>query len=159
MEEVYDELRDTPTTSTFEADFTIGTYATPNIIPLTLVTSGGFSIQTSNTARYDGVPTLSTPIDCSIFGNVSASSYPRTISFQLQKNGTSIKTLNYTINIPNQPFTFNLGVTTQTIATNDTFRVVVTNASTITINGGDMKINSPSPTQVFDPYSDNYLFE
>ena len=159
LEEVYDELRDTPTTSTFEADFTIGTYATPNIIPLTLVTSGGFSIQTSNTARYDGVPTLSTPIDCSIFGNVSASSYPMTISFQLQKNGTSIKTLNYTINIPNQPFTFNLGVTTQTIATNDTFRVVVTNASTITINGGDMKINSPSPTQVFDAYSDNYLFE
>ena len=159
LEEVYDELRDTPVTSTFEADFTLGTYATPNILPLTLVTSGGFSIQTSNTARYDGATTLSTPVDCSIFGSVSASSYPRTISFQLQKNGTAIKTLNYTINIPNQPFTFNLGVTTQTIATNDTFRVVVTNASSITVSGGDMKINSPSPTQIYDTYTDNYLFE
>ena len=159
LEEVYDELRDTPTTSTFEADFTIGTYATPSILPLTLVTSGGFSIQTSNTARYDGATTLLTPIDCGIFGNVSASSYPRTISFQLQKNGVAIRTINYTINIPNQPFTFNLGVGTQTIATNDLFRVVVSNASTITINGGDMKINSPSPTQNFDPYTDNYLYQ
>lgn len=159
LEEVYDELRDTPTSATFEADFTIGTYGTPNVLPLTLVTSGGFSIQSGNSARYDGVPTLSTPIDCSIFGEVSATTYPKTISFQLQKNGTSIKTINYPIYVANQPYTLNLSVPTQTIATNDTFRVVVVGASNINVDGGDMKINSPSPTQNYDTYSDNYLFE
>lgn len=159
LEEVYDELRDTPISASFEGDFTIGTYASPSVIPMTLVTSGGFSIQSGNSARYDGIPTLSTPIDCSIFGEVSASTYPKVISFQLQKNGTSIKTLNYTIYVANQPYTFNLGVTTQTIATNDIFRVVVVGASTINVDGGDMRINSPSPTQDFDTYSDNYLFQ
>ena len=159
LEEVYDELRDTPTTATFEADFTIGTYASPSALPLTLVTSGGFSIQSGNSARYDGVSTLSTPVECSIFGEVSAASYPSTISFQLQKNGTSIKTINYPIYVANQPYTLNMSVGTQTIATNDTFRLVVVGASSINVDGGDMKINSPSPTQVYDTYSDNYLFE
>jgi len=126
---------------------------------MTLVTSGGFSIQNGNSARYDGIPTLSTPIDCSIFGEVSATTYPKIISFQLQKNGTSIRTINYTIYVANQPYTLNLSVSTQTIATNDVFRVVVSGASSINIDGGDMKINSPSPTQVFDTYTDNYLFQ
>lgn len=159
LEEVYDELRDTPITASFEADFTIGTYGSPNVLPLTLVNSGGFSIQGGNSARYDGIPTLSTPIDCSIFGEVSAASYPSTISFQLQKNGTSIKTINYPIYVANQPYTMNLSVSTQTIATNDVFRVVVSGANTINVDGGDMKINSPSPTQNYDTYTDNYLFE
>ena len=159
LEEVYDESRDTPISATFEADFTIGTYASPNVLPLTLVTSGGFSIQSGNSARYDGVSTLSTPIECSIFGEVSASTYPKTISFQLQKNGTSIKTINYPIYVANQPYTLNMSVGTQSIATNDTFRLVVVGASSINVDGGDMKINSPSPTQNFDTYSDNYLFE
>ena len=159
LEEVYDEIRDTPITETFEADFTLGTYASPSVMPLTLVSSGGFSIQTSNTARYDNATTLTTPIDCSIFGVVSAATYPKTISFQLQKNGTAIRTINYPIYTANQPFTMALSVTTQTIATNDTFRVVVTNASSITVNGGDMKINSPSTALDYDPYTDNYLYE
>jgi hypothetical protein len=77
----------------------------------------------------------------------------------LQKNGTAIKTINYPIYTANQPFTMALSVTTQTIATNDTFRVVVTNASSITVNGGDMKINSPSTALDYDPYTDNYLYE
>lgn len=159
LEEVYDELRDTPITASFEGDFTIGTYASPSVIPMTLVTSGGFSIQSGNSARYDGIPTLSTPIECSIFGEVSASTYPKVISFQLQKNGTPIKTINYTIYIANQPYTMNLSVTTQTIATNDIFRVVVVGASSINVDGGDMKISSPAPTQDFDTYTDNYLFQ
>jgi hypothetical protein len=159
LEEVYDQLRDTPITASFEGDFTIGTYASPSVLPMTLVTSGGFSIQGGNSARYDGIPTLSTPIDCSIFGEVSATTYPKVISFQLQKNGTSIRTINYTIYVANQPYTLNLSVSTQTIATNDVFRVVVSGASSINIDGGDMKINSPSPTQVFDTYTDNYLFQ
>lgn len=159
LEEVYDQLRDTPITASFEGDFTIGTYASPSVLPMTLVTSGGFSIQGGNSARYDGIPTLSTPIDCSIFGEVSATTYPKVISFQLQKNGTSIRTINYTIYVANQPYTLNLSVSTQTIATNDVFRVVVSGASSVNIDGGDMKINSPSPTQVFDTYTDNYLFQ
>ena len=159
LEEVYDELRDTPVTATFEADFTIGTYASPNILPLTSVSSGGFSIQGGNTARYDNATTLSTPIDCSIFGEVSASTYPKTISFQLQKNGTAIKTINYPIYVANQPYTMNMSVGTQSIATNDTFRLVVVGASSINVDGGDMKINSPSPTQNYDTYTDNYLYQ
>ena len=159
LEEVYDQIRDTPISQTFEADFTIGTYASPSILPLTLVTSGGFSIQTSNTARYDNATTLTTPVDCSIFGVVSAASYPATISFQLQKNGVAIKTINYPIYIANQAFTMNLSVTTQTIATNDTFRVVVSGASSIRVNGGDMKINSPSSSLPYDTYTDNYLYD
>lgn len=159
LEEVYDEIRDTPISQTFEADFTIGTYASPSVLPLTLVTSGGFSIQGGNTARYDNATTLTTPVDCSIFGEVSAASYPATISFQLQKNGTAIRTINYPIYVANQPYTMSLSVTTQTIATNDVFRVVVTGASTINVDGGDMKINSPSTTLAYDTYTDNYLYE
>lgn len=159
LEEVFDQTRDVFVTQTFEADFTIGTYASPNILPLTLVTGGGFSIQSGNTARYDSATTLSTPVECSIFGNVSAATYPKTITFQLQKNGTAIKTINYTIYVANQPFTFNLSVPTQSIATNDTFRVVVTNASSISVSGGDMKINSPTPTIIYDTYTENYIFE
>jgi hypothetical protein len=159
LEEVYDELRDTPISQTFEADFTIGTYSSPSVLPLTLVTSGGFSIQGGNTARYDNATTLTTPVDCSIFGEVSAASYPATISFQLQKNGTAIKTINYPIYVPNQAYTMSLSVPTQSIATNDTFRVVVTGASTINVDGGDMKINSPSTTLAYDTYTDNYLYE
>lgn len=159
LEEVYDQLRDTPISQSFEGDFTIGTYSSPSVLPITLVTSGGFSIQSGNSARYDALTTLSTPIDCTIFGEVSATTYPKVISFQLQKNGTSIRTINYTIYVANQPYTINLSVSTQTIATNDVFRVVVSGASSINIDGGDMKINSPSPTQVFDTYTDNYLFQ
>ena len=159
LEEVYDEIRDTPISQTFEADFTIGTYASPSTLPLTLVTSGGFSIQGGNTARYDNATTLSTPIDCSIFGEVSAASYPAIISFQLQKNGTAIRTINYPIYVANQPYTINLGATTQTIATNDVIRVVVVGASTINVDGGDIKINSPSTSLPYDTYTDNYLYE
>ena len=159
LEEVYDELRDTPVTATFEADFTIGTYSSPSLIPLTLVSSGGFSIQGGNTARYDSATTLSTPIDCSIFGEVSASSYPATISFQLQKNGTSIKTINYPIYVANQPYTMNLSVGIQTIATNDIFRLVVVGANSINVDGGDIKINSPTTSLVYDTYTDNYLYQ
>ncbi len=159
LEEVYDELRDTPITATFEADFTIGTYASPSVLPLTLVSAGGFSIQSGNTARYDSATTLSTPIDCSIFGEVSASSYPATISFQLQKNGTAIKTINYPIYVANQPYTMNMSVGSQTIATNDTFRLVVVGASSINVDGADIKINSPSPTQNYNTYTDNYLYQ
>jgi len=159
LEEVYDEIRDTPISQTFEADFTIGIYASPSTLPLTLVTSGGFSIQGGNTARYDNATTLSTPIDCSIFGEVSAASYPATISFQLQKNGTAIRTINYPIYVPNQPYTINLGATTQTITTNDVIRVVVVGASTINVDGGDIKINSPSTSLPYDTYTDNYLYE
>lgn len=159
LEEVFDEDRDVFVTQTFEADFTIGTYASPSTLPLTLVTSGGFSIQSGNTARYDGVTTLTTPVDCSIFGEVSCATYPTTVSFQLQKNGTSIKTINYPVYVANQAYTMNLSVTTQSIATNDTFKVVVTNASSINIDGGDMKINSPTSTITYDTYSENFIFE
>ena len=159
LEEVYYELRDTPVSQTFEADFTIGTYSSPSVLPLTLVTSGGFSIQGGNTARYDNATTLITPIDCSIFGEVSAASYPATISFKLQKNGTDIKVINYPIYVANQAYTINLGATTQTIATNDVIRVVVAGASTINVDGGDIKINSPSTSLAYDTYTDNYLYE
>jgi hypothetical protein len=128
-------------------------------LPLTLVTSGGFSIQGGNTARYDNATTLSTPIDCSIFGEVSAASYPSTISFKLQKNGTDIKVINYPIYVANQAYTINLGATTQTIATNDVIRVVIAGASTINVDGGDIKINSPSTSLAYDTYTDNYLYE
>lgn len=157
--EVFDEVRDVDSTQTFEADFTLGTYAgTPRTASLTLVTAGGFSIVSGNTARYDSATTLNTPIDCSIFGSLSCSSYPTTVKVELQKNNVAIKTINYPVYIANQGFSFNLSVGSQTIATNDTFKVVFTGHSSLVVQGGDMKINSPTNVQSFDTYEDKYLY-
>jgi hypothetical protein len=158
--EVWDQTKDLPTSQTFEADFTLGTYTTsPLTAPLTLVTSGGFSIQTSNTARYDAATTLTTPVTVGIFGNVSCSSYPKNVTFELRKSGTAIRTITYPVYVANQPFTFDLSVGTQTIATNNTFTVVITGHSSVTIGGGDMKINTPGTAYTFDTYTDNYLYQ
>ena len=158
--EVWDETKDLPIAQTFEADFTTGTYTTATLTaPLTLVTSGGFSIQSGNTARYDGATTLTTPVTVGIFGVVSASTYPKNVTFTLRKNGVAINTITYPVYVANQPFTFNLSVGNQTIATNDTFNVVITGHSTITINGGDMKINSAGTSYTYDTYTDNYLYQ
>jgi hypothetical protein len=158
--EVWDQTKDLPTTQTFEADFTLGTYTTATLTaPLTLVTSGGFSIQTSNTARYDAATTLTTPVTIGIFGNVSCSTYPKNVTFELRKSGTAIRTITYPVYVANQPFTFDLSVGTQTIATNNTFTVVITGHSSVTIGGGDMKINTPGTAYTFDTYTDNYLYQ
>jgi hypothetical protein len=163
LEEVYDQLRDVDTTETFEANFTLQTYVISLpytfTVPLTLVTAGGFSIQSGNSARYDGLPTLSTPIECSIFGTMSAPSYPSSVTFQLQKNGTSIKTITLPIYYANFPYTLNLSVGATTIATNDIFKVVVNGASNLVVGGGDMKVNIPSTTQTYDTYTDNYIYK
>jgi hypothetical protein len=158
--EVWDQTKDLPTTQTFEADFTLGTYTTATLTaPLTLVTSGGFSIQSSNTARYDAATTLTTPVTVGIFGNVSCSTYPKNVTFELRKSGTAIRTITYPVYVANQPFTFDLSVGTQTIATNNTFTVVITGHSSVTIGGGDMKINTPGTAYTFDTYTDNYLYQ
>lgn len=158
--EVWDQTKDLPITQSFEADFTLGTYATtPLTAPLTLVTSGGFSIQGGNTARYDAATTLNTPVTVGIFGNVSASTYPKNVTFELRKNGTAINTITYPVYVANQPFTFNLSVGTQTIATTNTFTVVITGHSSVTIGGGDMKINTPGTSYTYDTYTDNYLYQ
>ena len=158
--EVWDETKDLPIAQTFEADFTTGTYTTATLtVPLTLVTSGGFSIQGGNTARYDALPTITSPVTVGIFGVVSTSTYPKNVTFTLRKNGTAINTITYPVYVANQAFTFNLSVGNQTIATNDTFTVVITGHSTITINGGDMKINSAGTSYTYDTYTDNYLYQ
>lgn len=158
--EVWDETKDMPITQTFEADFTTGTYTTATLtVPLTLVTSGGFSIQGGNTARYDALPTITSPVTVGIFGVVSTSTYPKNVTFTLRKNGTAINTITYPVYVANQAFTFNLSVGNQTIATNDTFTVVITGHSTITINGGDIKINSAGTSYTYDTYTDNYLYQ
>jgi hypothetical protein len=158
--EVWDQTKDLPTTQTFEADFTLGTYTTATLTaPLTLVTSGGFSIQSSNTARYDALTTITTPVTVGIFGNVSCSTYPKNVTFELRKSGTAIRTITYPVYVANQPFTFDLSVGTQTIATNNTFTVVITGHSSVTIGGGDMKINTPGTAYTFDTYTDNYLYQ
>ena len=158
--EVWDQTKDLPTTQTFEADFTLGTYTTATLTaPLTLVTSGGFSIQSSNTARYDAATTLTSPVTVGIFGNVSCSTYPKNVTFELRKSGTAIRTITYPVYVANQPFTFDLSVGTQTIATNNTFTVVITGHSSVTIGGGDMKINTPGTAYTFDTYTDNYLYQ
>jgi hypothetical protein len=158
--EVWDQTKDLPNTQTFEADFTLGTYTTATLTaPLTLVTSGGFSIQSSNTARYDAATTLTTPVTVGIFGNVSCSTYPKNVTFELRKSGTAIRTITYPVYVANQPFTFDLSVGTQTIATNNTFTVVITGHLSVTIGGGDMKINTPGTAYTFDTYTDNYLYQ
>jgi hypothetical protein len=158
--EVWDETKDLPIAQTFEADFTTGTYTTATLtVPLTLVTSGGFSIQGGNTARYDAATTLTSPVTVGIFGVVSTSTYPKNVTFTLRKNGTAINTITYPVYVANQAFTFNLSVGNQTIATNDTFTVVISGHSTITINGGDMKINSAGTSYTYDTYTENYLYQ
>jgi hypothetical protein len=158
--EVWDQTKDLPTTQTFEADFTLGTYTTATLTaPLTLVSAGNFSIQTSNTARYDGVATIVTPVTVNISGTISCSTYPKNVTFELRKSGTAIKTITFTVYTTIQPFNLDLSVGTQTIATNNTFTVVITGHSSVTIGGGDMKINTPGTAYTFDTYTDNYLYQ
>jgi hypothetical protein len=158
--EVWDQTKDLPTTQTFEADFTLGTYTTATLTaPLTLISAGNFSIQTSNTARYDGVATIVTPVTVTISGKVSCSTYPKNVTFELRKSGTAIKTITFTVYTTIQPFNLDLSVGTQTIATNNTFTVVITGHSSVTIEGGDMKINTPGTAYTFDTYTDNYLYQ
>ena len=158
--EVWDETKDKPIAQTFVADFTVGTYTTATLtVPLTLVTSGGFSIQSGNTARYDGVTTINSPIDCIISGQVSASTYPKNITFELRKNGVAIVTQTETIYTFNEFFTINLSATSQSIATNNTFTVVITGHSTITISAGDIKIYTPGSGYTYDTYTDNFLYQ
>lgn len=158
--EVWDETKDLPISQTFEADFAAATYSTsPLTVPLTLVTSGGFSIQGGNTARYDAATTLTTPVTVGIFGTVSASTYPKNVTFELRKNGVAINTITFPVYVANQAFTFNLSVGTQTIATTNTFTVVITGHSSVVVSGGDIKINSTGTSYTYDTYTDNYLYQ
>lgn len=158
--EIWDETKDMPITQTFRANFTTGTYTTATLTaPLTLVTSAGFSIQGGNTARYDALTTLNTPIDCIISGQVSASTYPKNITFELRKNGIAIVTQTEIIYTFDEFFTINLSAGIQTISTTNTFTIVITGHSTITINSGDIRINSGFGNYTYDTYTDNYLYQ
>jgi hypothetical protein len=158
--EVWDETKDLPISQSFQANLTAGTYSTsPLTAPLTLVTSGGFSIQSGNTARYDAATTLNTPVTCFVNGRVSASTYPKNVTFELRKNGTAINTITQTIYTANQFFTVYLDVPTQTIATTNTFTIVITGHSSVIISAGNIIINSTAAAYTYDTYTENYLYQ
>jgi hypothetical protein len=158
--EVWDETKDLPIAQSFAAFPTNGTYTTtPLTLPLTLTTSGGFTIVSGNTARYDGLPTINSPITAIVSGQVSASSYPKIVTFELRKNGTAIKTINQTIYTANQFFYADLSVGTQTLATNDTIAMVATGHNSITILSGQLVINTQGTTYTYNTYTDNYLYQ
>jgi hypothetical protein len=158
--EVWDQTKDLPITQSFVAYPTNGTYTTtPLTLPLTLTTSGGFTIVSGNTARYDAATTLTTPITAIVSGQVSASSYPKIVTFELRKNGTAIKTITQTIYTANQYFYADLSVGTQTIATTNTITMVATGHSSITILSGSLVINTQGTAYTFDTYTDNYLYQ
>jgi hypothetical protein len=158
--EVWDETKDLPIAQSFVAFPTNGTYTTtPLTIPLSLTTSGGFTIVSGNTARYDGLPTINSPITAIVSGQVSASSYPKIVTFELRKNGTAIKTITQTIYTANQFFYADLSVGTQTLATNNTITMVATGHNSITILSGQLVINTQGTAYTFDTYTDNYLYQ
>ena len=158
--EVWDETKDLPVASQFIAFPTNGTYSTtPLTVPLSLTSGGGFTIQGGNTARYDGLTTINAPVTCVISGFISASTYPKNVTFELRKNGTAIKTITQTIYGANTPFYASLSVTTQTFATSNTLTIVITGHSTLQILGGNLNVNTAAPTYTYDTYTENYLYE
>lgn len=158
--EVWDETKDLPVASQFIAFPTNGTYTiTPLTTPLTLSTGGGFTIQGGNTARYDGLATINAPVTAVVSGFISASTYPKIVTFELRKNGTAIKTISQTIYTANTPFYAGLSVGTQTFATTNTLTMVITGHNSVQILGGTLNVNTAAPTYTYDTYTDNYLYQ
>jgi hypothetical protein len=159
--EVYDEVKDSNISATFEANFTPGNYTTTYTMPMTLVSAGGFSIVSGNSARYNGIPTINTPVDCNItFSITGVSSSPASVTVQLKKNSTVLKTVTQSVFSTPQPLYFDMSVTSQSIATNDIFTLTLsTNVTSYTITGGSILINTPNSTQAFDTYTDKYLYK
>jgi hypothetical protein len=128
---------------------------------MTLTTSGGFIINTGDTAKYTGVASITTPVSCVIAGFIKIANPTQSIiTLTLRKNGTAIKTASMQVFSPNQPFSFSLSTDPILINTNDEFTVTTSpTISQIQIVGGSMQINTPTSAQTFDNYEDKIIYK
>jgi hypothetical protein len=166
LTEVFNEITDVDTTAIFSATFnqstyTIDVYIPEFKLPMTLITSGGFIINTGDTAKYTGVSSITTPISCSVAGFIKiANPQQSIITLTLRKNGTAIKTASLQVFSPNQPFSFSLSTDPILINTNDEFTVTTSpTISQIQILGGNIQINTPTSVQTFDNYQDKVIYK
>jgi hypothetical protein len=161
--EIYNEALDNDISQTFSANYNSGTYSLTGEfkIPLTLQTAGGFVINTGNTAKYLGLTTINSPITCNISGRIINTTPSQTnVTFSLKKNGVAIKTNIVQVFNTNQIFALDMSASSTSIATNDEFTLTVSsNVNQIEIYGGSIQINTPSNTQVFDLYSEQYIYK
>lgn len=162
--EVFNEVLDTDISVTFSAIFNQAVYNISVVdfkLPMTLITAGGFVINTGDTAKYIGATSMTTPVNCTVAGFMKITNPQQTVvTLSLRKNGTVIKTASLQVFNPNTPFSFGLSTDPITINTNDEFTVTLSpNISQIQILGGSIQINSPATTQSFDNYQDKYIYK
>jgi hypothetical protein len=162
--EIFNEVNDVDVSATFIANFVQNTYInipTNFKLPLTLESAGGFDIINTDTIKYLGATSIETPIDCIVFGIIKVTNPQQTtIVLTLRKNGVAIKTGSFPVYIPNQSFIFNLSTEPIAINTNDEFTITTSsNIRDIEIDGGSVKINTPTITQSFDSYQDKFIYK
>ena len=140
------------TTQVFDADFTIGNYASPTNIPMTVIAAGSFT--GTNPITYTATEPLTIDITARPTGQVSCASYPRTVSFLLKRNATTIKQEDRIITAAGQLVSINLDVIGQPLVQSDTLTVSIVNASNYQSFGGDFRLNSTVPVEVPIAYND-----
>lgn len=140
------------TTKVFDADFTIGLYSSPVYIPMTVIAAGSFT--GTNPITYTATEPLTINFTARPTGQVSCSSYPRTVSFLLKKGSTILKQEDRIITAAGQFVNVNLDVSSIALVQSDVISVEIVNASTYQSFGGDFILNSTVAVDVPIAYND-----
>lgn len=140
------------TTKVFDADFTIGLYSSPTYIPMTVIAAGSFT--GTNPITYTATEPLTVNFTVRPTGQVSCTSYPRTVSFLLKKGSTILKQEDRIITAAGQFVNVNLDVSSIAVVQSDVISVEILNASTYQSFGGDFILNSTVAVDVPIAYND-----
>ncbi len=109
---------------------------------------------------YAGDDTITVNIAWNVAGSITGTtSFPTTVTFELQKNGTTIAT--QTVTVDNNPEIFNATTTTSgvVLSYSDNFAVVISsNVTNIQLTGGTISFSYVDAVPfIYDPYTEEYL--
>ena len=160
--ETYDSGKDytTPATNNFSASVINGTYTTLTYVPYSITSAADVIISPTYVFAYAGDDTITVNIAWSVAGSITGTtSFPTTVSFYLQKNGTTIATVNVTVD--SNPEIFNATTTTSgvVLSYNDTFAVAVSsNLTNVQLTGGTISFSYVDAVPfLYDPYIEEYI--
>lgn len=160
--ETYDSGKDytTPATNNFSASVINGTYTSIIYIPYSITSAADMEISPSYIFSYAGDDTITVNIAWSVAGNITGTtSFPTTVTFDLQRNGLTIGT--QTVTVDNNPEIFNATTTTTgvVLSYSDNFAVVMSsNVTNIQLTGGTISFTYVDAVPfIYDPYTEEYL--
>lgn len=160
--ETYETGKDytTPATNNFSASVINGTYTSFTYVPYSITSAADMEISPSYIFAYAGDDTITVNIAWNVAGNITGTtSFPTTVTFELQKNGTTIAT--QTVTVDNNPEIFNATTTTSgvVLSYSDNFAVVISsNVTNIQLTGGTISFSYVDAVPfIYDPYTEEYL--